>query len=434
MLLVRRARVPASLLPLSLQPAVLDSLEPSALCDLALVDDRIIAVAPTGETPPIGPGVVEFDAGGMLVFPGFIDAHTHLDKTHTWYRAPNRSGTFAEAITALAHDKDHWTEADLLRRAGFALRTAWAQGTRVIRTHLDTGPQSEVSHATLAKLREQWRGRITIQTVPLCATDAFTTPEADQIADLALRYGASALGGFLIMSPDLPRQLDHTLAIACERGVGIDLHVDENDNPQAECLRLVAEAVLRNQFPYPVVCGHCCSLAVQDSDRARSTIDLVRAARIGIISLPLCNAYLQDRRTPASPFPRTPRWRGVTLIHDLLAAGVPVACAGDNVRDAFYAYGNYDMFEVYLESVRLAHLDSTLADSVRVVTSTAADLVGLPTNGRIAPGSPAQLVVFDAHSFSELLSRPATPRRCIDGELVHTPRVPDFSELGDRPV
>jgi cytosine deaminase len=173
---------------------------------------------------------------------------------------------------------------------------------------------------------------------------------------------------------------------------------------------------------------------VQDSDRARSTIDLVRAARIGIISLPLCNAYLQDRRTPASPFPRTPRWRGVTLIHDLLAAGVPVACAGDNVRDAFYAYGNYDMFEVYLESVRLAHLDSTLADSVRVVTSTAADLVGLPTHGRIAPGSPAHLVAFDAHSFCELLSRPATPRRCIDGELVHTPRVPDFSELGDRPV
>jgi cytosine deaminase len=233
------------------------------------------------------------------------------------------------------------------------------------------------------------------------------------------------------MSSDLPAQLDRMLAVARDRGVGIDLHVDENGNPAAECLRLVAEAVLRNQFPHSVVCGHCCSLAVQPLDRARSTIDLVREARIGIIALPLCNLYLQDRRSAGTTFPRTPLWRGLTLVHDLLDAGVPVACASDNVRDAFYAYGDYDLAEIYAASVRLAHLDSRLADSVRVVTSTAADLIGRPDFGRIAPGAPAHLVVFEAQRFSELLSRPGAPRRCIDGEELHTPVVPDFSELQD---
>src|SRR5882672_11244658 len=71
------------------------------------------------------PGGREFDAAGALVFPALVDAHVHLDKTHTWHRAPNRSGTFWEALATLANDKDNWTEADIRLRAGFALRTAW---------------------------------------------------------------------------------------------------------------------------------------------------------------------------------------------------------------------------------------------------------------------------------------------------------------------
>lgn len=431
MLLVRRACVPAALLPEALRPAVVDPLQPAVRCDLTIAGDRIAAVAPASAGARAAPG--ELDAAGALVFPGFVDAHVHLDKTHTWHRAPNRTGTFMDALTTLGGDKEHWSEADLLRRAGFALRTAWAHGTRAIRTHVDTGlPWAETSHAVMAFLRTEWRGRIALQTVPLCGGDAYASPAGEKIADLALRYGASALGGFLIMSAELPAQLDRLLAIARERGVGIDLHVDENGNPQAECLRLVAEAVLRAQFSLPVVCGHCCSLAVQEPARARSTIDLVRAARIGIVSLPLCNLYLQDRRSAGTAFPRTPLWRGLTLVHDFLDAGVPVACASDNVRDAFYAFGDYDLAEVYTQSVRLAHLDARLADSVRVVTSTAADLIGRPDLGRIAPGAPAHLVMFEAHRFSELLSRPGARRRCIDGENVSSPVAPDFAELADR--
>ncbi|MES1167335.1 MAG: amidohydrolase family protein, partial [Pseudomonadota bacterium] len=204
--------------------------------------------------------------------------------------------------------------------------------------------------------------------------------------------------------------------------------------PQAELLRPIAEAVLLTEFPHPVVCGHCCSLALQTPARAQETIALVREARIGIISLPLCNVYLQDRATPETPFPRSPRWRGLTLARDFMEAGVPLACAGDNVRDAFFAFGNYDPFEVYIESLRLGHLDSLLTDSVRVVTSTPADLMGRPDYGRVAPGAAAHLVVFAAKSFSELLSRPGVVRRFVDGEEVRALPVPDFAELGDQPA
>lgn len=421
MLLLRRARVPAALLPPGLATAV-DPLEPSVLCDIRIDGHRIAAVTAAG---PAAPGL---DAEGALVLPGLVDAHVHLDKAHTWFRAPNRSGTFAEALEVLARDKEHWSRTDLLRRADFALRCAWAHGTAIVRTHVDTGlPWAETSHAAMAELRERWRGRIELQTVPLCRGADYASPAGEALADLALRHGACALGGFFLMSAELPRQLDRLLAIARDRAVGIDLHVDENGNPRAEVMRAVAEAVLRAGFPHPVVCGHGCSLAVQDPARQRSTLALLREARIGVISLPLCNVYLQDRR--AEGFPRTPQWRGITLIRDLLDAGVPVACASDNVRDAFYAFGDFDLLEVYAHSLQLAHLDAQLAESIRVVTSTAADLVGRPESGRIAPGAPASLVILPAHSFSELLSRPGAPRRRLDGETLHAPLPPAYAEL-----
>jgi cytosine deaminase len=449
MLLLRNARIPVALLPENLASPAPDSIEPSVRCDLTIEDDRIVTVerAGGGRQAPVwaadpraslsgGEGAAQggaaaraIDLDDAMVFPGFVDAHVHLDKTHTWHRAPNRTGTFFDALTTLGRDKDNWTRSDLLRRAGFALRCAYEHGTRVVRTHVDTGlPWAETSHAAMAELRAEWAGRLVLQTVPLCGMDAYHGAAGEALADLALKYGASALGGFSLMSPELPGHLDRLMAVARDRGVGLDFHVDENGRADAEVLRLVAEAVLRNQFPYPVVCGHCCSLAVQPVERQRSTLALVKAAGIRIISLPLCNLYLQDRRA-APAFPLTPHWRGLTLIHDFLELGVPVACASDNVRDAFYAFGDMDAVEVYVQSVRLAHLDSRLAESVRVVTSTPAEMIGLPERGRIAPGAPAELVVLAARSFSELLSRTGAPRRLVEGETVRAAHVPSYEEL-----
>jgi cytosine/creatinine deaminase len=424
MLLLRRARLPSALAPAGAADAPPDPLEPSVLRDVLIDGPAIAAVAPCGLAAP----GAEVDLEGALVFPGLVDAHVHLDKAFTWNRAPNRSGTFAEALGVLARDRVRWTERDLRLRADFALRCAWARGTRLIRTHVDTWlPGGEASHAVLAELRESWRGRIELQTVPLCGAADLAGPGGAALADLALRHGAVALGGFAVMGPELPRQLDRILALARERGVGIDLHVDENGDPAAEVLRAVAEAVLRAGFDRPVVCGHCCSLAVQPPERRRDTIARVRAAGIGVISLPLCNLYLQDRPPPGER--RTPRWRGLTAIHELLDAGVAVACASDNVRDAFYAFGDFDVLDVYAQSVRLAHLDARLAESPRLVAAAAADLLGRPEFGRIAPGAPARLVVLATGSFGELLSRPGAPRRCVDGERIHAPAPPDYAEL-----
>jgi cytosine deaminase len=177
---------------------------------------------------------------------------------------------------------------------------------------------------------------------------------------------------------------------------------------------------------------------VQPPERARETIALVKEAGIGIISLPLANIHLQGRtRAPAPPgtfgTPRTPQWRGLTLIHEFIDAGVTVACGGDNVRDAFIGWGDFDPIEVYVESVRLAHLDSRLAFSPSVVTTGPAAIMGLPVHGRVAPGSPADMIVFSVRRLYSLLARPSTPRRLIHGEEFREAKLPDFDEQAGWP-
>jgi len=436
--LFRRARIPLACLPspLNLPAGSASPLEPWRECDVLVDKSRIVSVTDSGAAAGGAPAGRVTDRGGVLVFPGLLEVHTHLDKCYTWDRAPGIHSDFWESLHVLYADSALWTEEDVHRRADFALRTTWAHGTRALRTHIDTNRKTSAgAHAALSRLRREWAGRVDIQVVSLFSFTEFFGGGAGAIVDQSGRHKVNALGGFPQPNPDLPKQLDSVMAAARELGVGLDLHVDESDLVGAECLRATAEAVLRNEFPHPVACGHNCSLSVQAPERARETIALVKEAGIGIISLPLTNLHLQGRaRAPAPPgekfgSPRTPQWRGLTLLHEFIDAGVTVACGGDNVRDAFIGWGDFDIVEVFIESVRLAHLDTRLAYSPAVVTTGPARIMGLPGYGMVAPGSPADMVVFSARGLYPLLARPATPRRFIHGEEFREAALPDFDEL-----
>ncbi len=432
--LFRQARVPLACLPGS--AGLVDrtsALEPWASCDILVEGTKIksVVLVDASAGPAIPSAVASTDLGGVIVWPGLLDAHTHLDKTHTWDRAPNPRGEFWDAIATLQRDAEtHWTEDDIYRRANFALQSAWSHGTNALRTHLDSsaklGPQA---HAVMAQLRQEWAGKIELQTVSLCNVTQFAAGEADRIIALTANAHASALGGFPQPGPNLPAQLEYLLAAARELKLSVDLHVDESALTHAECLRATAAAVLKTEFPYPVTCGHNCSLSIHDPARAAETIALVREAGIRLITLPLCNLYLQGRQRDEAERPLTPQWRGLTRVHELMEAGLTVAAASDNVRDAFYAWGDYDMLEVFHQTVRLGHLDTRLTAAPALVSTGPATIMDLPHYGTIAPGAPADLIVTAARSFSEFLARPAALRRLIHGESFREPQSPDFSQL-----
>jgi len=373
------------------------------------------------------PADTAIDLGGAMVFPAFVDMHTHLDKGHIWPRSPNPSGSFPDALATVQADRTaRWEASDVRARAEFSLRCAFAHGTCAIRTHLDSiPPQDEISFPVFRELREEWRGRIELQAVCLVVADGVEPGDGGRFArtaDIVADAGA-VLGMVPLMLPDMKERLVTFFRLAEDRGLAADFHVDETGDASAATLRMIAETVLETGFSAPVTVGHCCSLAVQPEAEALHTLDLVARAGLHVVSLPMCNMYLQDR----SPG-RTPRWRGVTLVHEMKARGIPVAFASDNTRDPFYAYGDMDMLEVMREATRIAHLDHSGADWPEAFTTTPARACGF-TPPSLAPGAPADLVICRARSFNELMARPQSDRIVLRAGRQIDRTLPDYAEL-----
>ncbi len=396
-------------------------LEALVAADLHVHAGKIAAITPVGTAPADSPAI---DLASGLVFPCFVDLHTHLDKGHIWPRQPNDDGTFQSALAAVMQDAQHWSADELYQRMEFSLRCAYAHGTKALRTHFDAfGEMAERALQVLATLQEAWRDRLTLQTVNLVSLDYYLTADAERLAQLVTKH-QGILGGVAYPNPELSAQLDRLFTLATQYGLAVDLHVDESLDPEHQVLRAVAEAKLRHGFEAPVICGHCCSLSVQSDADIAKTLDLVKAANIGIVSLPMCNLYLQDRQPG-----RTPRYRGVTILQELQAAGIPVAIASDNTRDPFYGYGDLDCLEVLTQSARIAHLDRPIADWPLTITRTPADMMGLTDAGCIGLGQPADLVLFKARSFNELFARPQSDRTVLrQGRAIDT-TLPDYAEL-----
>ncbi|MGP1372439.1 MAG: cytosine deaminase [Almyronema sp.] len=393
--------------------------------DIEIRGEHITRLQPAGQ--PLPPEAITVNGQQGLVWPCFVDVHTHLDKGHTWERRPNPDGTFDTALTVVNLDREkYWDAEDVYRRMTFGLKCSYAHGTQAIRTHLDSfEEQALISTEVFKALRDDWHGRLALEAVCLASLDYYQTPAGEKLADLMAEVGG-LMGGVLRMNPDIDHQIDRLFSLAKERGLKLDLHTDESLDPQEMTLRRVAMAKQRHGFELAVTCAHCCSLSVQAADVAAETMRWVKETGISIVSLPLCNLYLQDRQPQ-----QTPRYRGVTLLHELKQQGIPVMLASDNCRDPFFAYGDHDMLEVFTQSARIGHLDRPFADWPLAVTRLPGELMNLPHSGRIAPGLMADLILFKARSFNELLARPQSDRLVIrQGQAIDTP-LPDYAELDD---
>ena len=396
-----------------------------ARVDLGIENGRIVSILPAGiETPE---NVAALDLDGGIVLPRLVDIHTHLDKGHIWPRRPNPDGSFMGALEAVGADREaNWSAADVAARMEFSLRTAFAHGTAAIRTHLDSiGRQIGISWPVHAEMRARWAGRIALQASPLFGVEHVADDaHMRAIVEAVKRHGDGLLGCVTYMIPGLEAALDRLFQTAMEHGFDLDFHVDETADPSARSLELIAEAALRHRFAGRILAGHCCSLAVQTPQDEARIVAKVREAGIAVVSLPMCNMYLQDRAAG-----RTPRWRGVTALHELKAAGVPVMIASDNTRDPFYAYGDLDLVEVLREGTRILQLDHSGRDWAAGIAATPAAIMGLAGYGTIARGQPADLVLTRARDWTELFARPQADRTVLVAGRAIDRTLPDYREL-----
>jgi len=358
-----------------------------ALFDVELEAGVVSAIAPTRESG---------GARGLLLS-GLVDAHTHIDKGYTVQDVGAAQGNLFEAIGRMEAHRAGWTSDIIEARMQRAVHDAWQHGTRALRTHLDwTGPQPPASLAAFERVREAWHGRMELQFVSLTPLDVLAEGDNGPRIAQEVRRANGVLGAFIYRNDGIVHKLGRLFEIAQQFGLALDLHVDEGLDADATGLRTLAQLAIARNMRQPIVCGHACSLAMQDAAQAGETLALCAQAGIRLVALPTTNLYLQGA-WDATPVPR-----GITRIREAAAHAMRASLATDNVQDAFYPYGSYDLLETFGLGVQAAHLAPAL-DWLDAITVSPAQALGLAWDGRIAPGCPADLVLLAATDEHELL-------------------------------
>ncbi|MCY4229341.1 MAG: amidohydrolase family protein [Alphaproteobacteria bacterium] len=339
--------------------------------------------------------------GGGFIMPAMTDAHVHLDKTFTTHRLGRRAGSLLDAIELAAGDSMQWNADDIRCRATNALERAYRHGTVRMRTHVDwLAPTVPLAWPVLHALRAAWRGRIDLQLVALAPLDLLF--EAGEPIARRVRRDGGVLGAFIYRDPDLQVKVSRLFDLAERHDLALDLHVDECLEPNADGIDIAVRETAARGYGGRVLCGHCCALSIRPDDETHALLERAAEAGVALCVLPATNAWLQDN-APG----RTPRLRGLAPLHEARAAGMEVMLASDNCRDAFYPWGDYDLWDIFRLAAVSAHLDP--ASWLDAVTDTPAALFGaLPG---LVEGAVADFILFDAEDADDAVSRARCSRQ-----------------------
>ena len=344
----------------------------------AVDDGRIAEIC---STPPSAPAADTVDLKGRLVLPGFVDGHIHLDKSFVGDRW--RSHVPAASLRErLAAEKRQLAEArPIVERADALIAQAAAFGTVAMRCHVDVDATTGLSHLhAVAEAREKWRGVVDIEIVAFPQAGVVSCPGSADALDAAMAEGASVVGGIdpTTLDGDAEAQLDIVFGIAEKRGVKIDIHLHEPGRQGIEQLLGIAGRTRALGMRDRVAVSHAYALGEVPVDVVDRTAVALAEAGVAIMT----NAP-GDR-----PFPPVLRLR---------AAGVRVFAGNDNIRDAWWPYGNGDMLQrAMLIGYRSGfYTDDELLVALDMITSAGAAVIGRENYG-LAVGNEASFVVLDA--------------------------------------
>ena len=372
--------------------------------DVAVRGERIVAVEPHAVLAGAAAGR-EIDAAGMLLSPPFVDAHFHMDATLSLgLPRLNQSGTLLEGIALWGELKPHLTQEAIVERALAYCDIAVARGLLAIRSHVDTSDPRLLAVDALLEVKRRVAPYIDLQLVAFPQDgvlryeprrdDPSCTLTALQLLERALDRGVDVVGGI----PHFERTMEdgrESVRLLCElaaaRGLRVDMHCDESDDPMSRHIETLSYHARRLGLQGRVTGSHLTSMHSMDSYYVSKLIPLIAEAGVSAIANPLINITLQGRHDTY------PKRRGMTRVPELMAAGVPVAFGHDCVMDPWYPMGSGDMLEVASMGLQVAQM--TGQDGMRAafesVTSTPARILGLEGYG-IEAGCRADMVLLQA--------------------------------------
>jgi cytosine deaminase len=366
--------------------------------DIGILDGKIVVVGV--EVAREAGRVIE--AAGRLVCPPFIDSHVHLDSTLSLGMPRlNESGTLLEGIALWGELKPLLTQEAIYERAKKLCLWSMARGTLAIRSHVDVCDDRLLAVDALLALRAEMKPYLDIQLVAFPQDGYFRYANSHENLVRALDKGVDVVGGiphFERTMADGAASVAALTRIAAERGLLVDMHCDESDDPMSRHVETLAAETVRHGLQGRVAGSHLTSMHSMDNYYVSKLIPLIREAGVAAIANPLINITLQGRHDTY------PKRRGMTRVKELMAAGVNVAFGHDCVMDPWYPLGSHDMLEVANMGLHVGQMTGVaeIKSCFDAVTVNAAKVLNLDGYG-IATGCNADLVVLQAEDAIEAI-------------------------------
>lgn len=359
--------------------------------DIAISGEKIAAIGPKID----GTANETIDISGNLVSAPFVDPHFHMDATLS-YGIPriNKSGTLLEGIGLWGELKPQLTHEAVKQRALDYCDWAVTQGLLAIRTHVDVCDDRLLAVEALLEVQKEVSDYIDLQLVAFPQDGVYRSPNAMQNTLRALDLGVDVVGGiphFERTMDDGRRSVTELCEIAEKRGLPVDMHCDETDDPHSRHIEQLIFETQRLGLQGRVAGSHLTSMHSMDNYYVSKLLPLMAEAEVAAIPNPLINITIQGRHDTY------PKRRGMTRVPEMLAHGIRVGWGQDCVLDPWYPLGNADMLDVAFMGLHVAQMTSP-ADMSRcfdMVTNQNAAIMNLEDYG-LQVGKKASLVVLDA--------------------------------------
>ncbi len=400
--------------------------------DVLVQAGRIAAIAPKLAAPE---GMPTFEADGQLLSPPFVDAHFHMDATLS-YGLPrvNASGTLLEGIALWGELKPQLTQEALVERALQYCDWAVAKGLLAIRSHVDVCDDRLLAVEALLHVRERVKPYLDLQLVAFPQDGLLRSPNALANLKRALDRGVDVVGGiphFERTMADGAQSVKILCELAAERGLRVDMHCDESDDPLSRHIETLAFHTQRLGLHGRVTGSHLTSMHSMDNYYVSKLLPLMREAGVHAIANPLINITLQGRHDSY------PKRRGMTRVPELMAAGINVGFGHDCVMDPWYSLGSADMLEVAAMGLHVAQMTSQaqMRACFDAVTVNSARILGLDDHG-LEVGKAADFVLLQAGDPVEAIRLRATRLLVVRrGEVIaRTPSATATLALPGRPA
>ena len=339
----------------------------------------------------------------------------------------NQSGTLLEGIALWGELKPQLAQEALIERAMQYCDWAVARGLLAIRSHVDICDDRLLAVEALLEVRRRVAPYLDLQLVAFPQDGILRSAGAFDNLKRAIGMGVDVVGGiphFERTMADGARSVTMLCEFAAERGLRVDMHCDESDDPMSRHIETLAAETLRLGMQGRVAGSHLTSMHSMDNYYVSKLLPLIAESGVAAIANPLINITLQGRHDSY------PKRRGMTRVPELMAAGVDVAFGHDCVMDPWYGLGSGDMLEVAHMGLHVAQMtgQAAMLRCFEAVTSTPARILGLEGYG-IAPGCHADLVLLDAATPVEAIRLRAARRLVLRRGQVISEAPPAIARL-----